>query len=136
MSLLRRLMILISVAALCCGISVAWWQYHERLANRLEEQTRALAEAEDAANVLARDLRSYEAAKREAGAQAGFARHEKVAIGAKLTPAELTRITEVFARVYGGDGFFLLKNFSLAWGSGAGGAALDMQFVGEKVFVR
>jgi len=107
----------------------------------LAEQKNQLGAAEQKLAQLARDIQQYEAATQSLGGNSkNLARHEKVALGARFAPGDLARIHEVLTRAYQGDGFLLLKNFSLEWKSGNSlgdtSASLQMDMAGEKVFLR
>lgn len=133
MSLAKRLALLLLAASLAGGFAWTYWQHQMLVDARLKEESRTLADAEEALNRLARDLRRYEEARAHVGAEAGFARHEKVALSARLSPAELARIEEILRRAYADEGFLLLRSFSLGW---SGERELSLQLNGEKVFVR
>jgi type II secretory pathway component PulJ len=133
MSLLRRMSLLLAVAALLAGAAWAVWQHQGLRAQRLQDEVRQLAEAEEAFNRLGRDLKRFEEARTKVGAESGFARHEKIALSARLSAAELARLNDILQRAYADEGFLLLKNFSLGWGQQG---ELALQLNGEKVFVR
>lgn len=133
MSLAKRIFLLLLAASLAAGCAWAYWQHQMLRDARLKEEARLLAEAEEALNRLARDLKRYEEARAQVGAESGFARHEKVALSARLSAAELARLEDILQRAYADEGFLLLKNFSLGW---SGERELALQLNGEKVFVR
>lgn len=133
MSLAKRIFLLLLVSSLAGGFAWVYWQHQMMRDARLKEEARLLADAEEASNRLARDLKRYEDARAHVGAEAGFARHEKVVLSAKLSAAELARIEEIFQRAYTDEGFLLLKSFSMGWRDGR---ELALELNGEKVFVR
>jgi len=132
MPLAKRMLILLACASFLAGAAFVFWQHEDRRAGRLAEEARLLAETEREMTVLARDIRRYEEAKGRIGQASGLARHEKVALAARFSPEELSRLPEVLQRAYGGDGFLLLRRFSLAWREQG---ELALELAGEKVFL-
>lgn len=141
MPLNKKITMLLAAASVLLAFALFFWRYEAAQAAALAEQQRHLLDAEQKLIQLDRDIKRYEAARGLLGAGGeALARHEKIALAARFTTAELARINEVLARAYEGDGFLLLKNFSLGWqggeGQAVGGESLQLEMSGEKVFLR
>ncbi len=141
MPLNKKIAILLAASSMLLAFALFFWRYEAVQAAALAEQQRHLVDTEQKLIQLARDIKRYEAARGLLGAGGeAMARHEKIALAARFTTAELARINEVLARAYEGDGFLLLKNFSLGWQGGesqsASGESLQLEMTGEKVFLR
>lgn len=132
MPLVKRILILLVFSSFVAGIAFAFWQHEERRAGRLAEEARHLTEAEREMSALARDIRRYEEAKGRIGETSGLPRHETVALAVRLSPDELARLPQVLRRAYGGEGFLLLRHFTLSWRDQS---ELALELTGEKVFL-
>ncbi len=141
MPLNKKIAILLAVSSTFLALVLFFWRYEAVQAVGLAEQQRHLVDAEQKLVQLGRDIQRYEVARGMLGAEGeAMARHEKISLGARFSAAELARINEVLTRAYEGDGFLLLKNFSLTWMGGMGvmdtEASLQLDMTGEKVFLR
>ncbi|GBG04059.1 hypothetical protein AZSI13_33860 [Azospira sp. I13] len=140
MPLSKRIFLILAASSTLLAALLFVWQMQTAKAAMLAEQKNQLGAAEQKLAQLARDIQQYEAATQSLGGGKSLARHEKVALGARFAPGDLARIHEVLTRAYQGDGFLLLKNFSLEWKSGNSlgdtSASLQMDMAGEKVFLR
>lgn len=133
MTLIRRMLILLFLASLLFSAAFVFLQHEDRRAQLLDEEKNMLARTEQELARLDRELSRFEAARGRFSPTDGLARHEKVAVAARLSPAELARLNELLRHAYAGDGFFLFKNFSLRW---SGERELSLEMIGEKIFLR
>ncbi len=141
MPLTKKITLLLVAGSVLLALALLTWRFELARSQALTEQQRLLADAEQKLVQLSRDIQRYEAARGLLGSAGQvMARHEKIALGARFSAAELARINDVLNRAYQGDGFLLLKNFSLQWTSGNGAgdadASLRLDMTGEKVFLR
>jgi len=126
--------LLLAAAWLAAGWAGAGQRQAQAAMQRVEQAERDVA-------ALEQQLLRWEAVgKRALGSV------EPVALDAQFLPAELPRSAALLAGLYADHGYFNLRHFSLAWGSGAGadgaaeavghvGDVVRMTVAGEKVFL-
>lgn len=138
MPISKKILILLSIVSVALAIALFFFHLETERGQRLAEARRQAGDADLQLQQLARDIQKFNTTRSQLGADGGnaMARHEKVALAAHLSPAELARINDIFARAYTQDGFLLVKSFSMHWSGTETGASLSLELGGEKVFVR
>lgn len=114
MTLTRRMLILLFLTSLLFSAAFMFWRHEDRRAHLLDEEKNMLARTEQELARLDRDLSRFEAARGRFSPADGLARHEKVAVAARLSPAELARLNELLHHAYAGKVSSCSKTFRCA----------------------